>query len=574
MDFDAILEKLGDFGRYQKWLYSLICISSAFVGLFAVISAILLGTPEHRCKIPGYDNDTYHIQNDDHLTLINKFIPPSSDETYLYDQCHLFVYNVTSVTFDNSSHPINATKIQCTEWVYSDDVFKETFTSKHNLVCDDSNKPPLSKSLFFVGILIGAFTFGNLSDGIGRKKTFYIGVILMLASTLALAFSPNYIAFAIFMTAIGATTQGVFLVGFVIGMELVGPTKRTFAGIVSEYFFALGLIILSGIAYLIRHWKYIEIACAAPFSIILTYWWLLPESPRWLITKHRYEEAKVVLQKVAKVNKVVLNDNLLQVSDKETDDGKQNDGRVWQLFTSRVLCLRTLVIFVNWCMVTMAYYGLSLNSGNLGGNYFLNFFLSGLVEFPAYTLVMLLVDRVGRKWLHCISMIMGGLFCLSTIFPILYLDKKYQPLTTTLAMLGKLGAAAAFAIIYMYSAELFPTVVRNAGMGASSCVARLGAIAAPFIADSGDKIGGKMGKAFPLVVFGVATIVAGVLALHLPETLNQDLPETLEDGILFGTSAYKSKKKDETTLATINTAYVHDDENVTSNADGDMVSKL
>lgn len=56
-------------------------------------------------------------------------------------------------------------------------------------------------------------------------------------------------------------------------------------------------------------------------------------------------------------------------------------------------------------------------------------------------------------------------------------------ITVVLAMVGKLGAAAAFAIIYVYSAELYPTVVRNAGMGASSCCARIGGMLAPYIAD-------------------------------------------------------------------------------------------
>ena len=50
-------------------------------------------------------------------------------------------------------------------------------------------------------------------------------------------------------------------------------------------------------------------------------------------------------------------------------------------------------------------------------------------------------------------------------------------------MVGKLGAAAAFAVIYVFSAELYPTVVRNAGMGASSCCARIGGMMAPYIAD-------------------------------------------------------------------------------------------
>ena len=51
-------------------------------------------------------------------------------------------------------------------------------------------------------------------------------------------------------------------------------------------------------------------------------------------------------------------------------------------------------------------------------------------------------------------------------------------------MIGKLGSAAAFAVIYVFSAELYPTVVRNAGMGASSCCARIGGILAPYVADS------------------------------------------------------------------------------------------
>jgi len=55
--------------------------------------------------------------------------------------------------------------------------------------------------------------------------------------------------------------------------------------------------------------------------------------------------------------------------------------------------------------------------------------------------------------------------------------------TVTLAMLGKFGISAAFAIIYVWSAELFPTVVRNAGMGASSSFARVGGMVAPYIAD-------------------------------------------------------------------------------------------
>ncbi|KAJ8314445.1 hypothetical protein KUTeg_006595 [Tegillarca granosa] len=181
---------------------------------------------------------------------------------------------------------------------------------------------------------------------------------------------------------------------------------------------------------------------------------------------------------------------------------------------------------------------------NLGGDFYVNFLISGLVEFPAYTLTILLLDRIGRKKLHCLCMVLGGTACLSTIFTILYGGEKLQALTVTLAMVGKLGAAAAFAVIYVFSAELYPTVVRNAGMGASSCCARIGGMVAPYVADSAKMIGGDIGQAVPLIIFGAASVFAGILSLWLPETLGHKLPETIEDGIIFGTCSLPGYNND------------------------------
>lgn len=64
----------------------------------------------------------------------------------------------------------------------------------------------------------------------------------------------------------------------------------------------------------------------------------------------------------------------------------------------------------------------------------------------------------------------------------MFITSELHPLTITLAMFGKIGSAAAFTVAYTFSLELFPTVVRNGAMGASSCVARLGSMLAPYIA--------------------------------------------------------------------------------------------
>ena len=72
----------------------------------------------------------------------------------------------------------------------------------------------------------------------------------------------------------------------------------------------------------------------------------------------------------------------------------------------------------------MAYYGLSLNSGDLAGDFHLNFLLVGLVEFPAYTVSLFFLDRTGRKKLYTTCMVLGGVACVCTTFTFIYLDKS------------------------------------------------------------------------------------------------------------------------------------------------------
>ncbi|OWF45914.1 organic cation transporter protein-like [Mizuhopecten yessoensis] len=533
MKLDNILITIGEFGLYQKYAYSLICWTSLYMGLYAVMSVIFLNTPQHRCKIPYFENDTYDISSAFHQNLINNYIPPSSDDDTLdYDQCHLYSFDYNNAKFDNSSRPINASLIKCNDWVYSDSMFKETFTTKLNIVCDRKHLTSLVKSLFFVGKLVGALVFGTLSDVVGRKTTLCFSLMMMFGLSFGMTWSPSYIVYAVIMTGIGAATQGIFPVAFVLGVELVGPSKRKYAGIVLEFFFSIGLMMVAGVSYFVRHWYYISIICSTPAVLFIAYWWLLPESLRWLLSKRKYEEADRILQKAAKINKVMLETNLFDdEKEKMTPDAT---GKLWQLFSSRVMLLRTTVIFFNWFIVAMMYYGLSLNAGNLGGNFFLNMFLSGLVEIPANAMALLILDRIGRQKTYFFSMIFGGCACALTTIPILYGEKENQTIITILAMFGKFGATAAFNTIYFFSSELFPTVVRNAGLGASSCASRAGGIAAPYIADSAALIGGTVGKVFPSGIFGALAIIAGLTSLFLPETLNRELPETIEDGKQFG----------------------------------------
>jgi hypothetical protein len=76
--------------------------------------------------------------------------------------------------------------------------------------------------------------------------------------------------------------------------------------------FAVGQVILGGVAWLIPSWQYLLLALNIPCFLIVSYYWLLSESVRWLLSKEKFAEAKVVLEKVQKVNRRQISEKSMQ----------------------------------------------------------------------------------------------------------------------------------------------------------------------------------------------------------------------------------------------------------------------
>ena len=103
-------------------------------------------------------------------------------------------------------------------------------------------------------------------------------------------------------------------------------------------------------------------------------------------------------------------------------------------------------------------------------------------------------------------------------------DRPLAYMLPSVAMFGKFCIAASFTFVYIYSAELFPTVIRNIGMGVASSSARIGSMLAPFVVLLSD-----WNPSTPMLIFTVVGAVAMVLCLFLPETKDKPLPEMIED---------------------------------------------
>lgn len=535
MKFDDILKDVGEFGKYQKVVYFLLCLPSFATGLFMMHLVFVMETPNYRCKIADYPDDTFGVRDPGHQRLVEMTIP--RDSIGDYEKCSFYSYKTNRTIFmynssdlqENFTIGVNATLQKCSEWVYEKSVFKETYTSKHNLVCDDAILVSHSRMIFYLGVLVGDIVFGWSSDRVGRKITICVGLLLLIAAAFAVSWAPEIISFTILEFIIGGTNHGSFLCTNVLGQELVGPSKRKYTGTIQHMFFSIGLVYQTIVYYFSRDWQISCIVLAASCIIFIPYWWLIPESPRWLISQGRNEEANVILQKMAKVNGTKLSPDVVA----NLTIKKEKTGSFKDLLKSKTMCLRAVILCFNWMAVCLMYYGVTFNAGNIG-DFYLNFFLMGIVEFPGILSTILLIDRIGRKKMHLMCMMLGGIACLCTIFTVTFARETLRPLTIALAVIGKMASSAAFVCVYIFTVELFPTVIRNVALGGGSCFARIGSMIAPYFVMLGMSIGGAIGEALPLVIFGAASVIAGLMCLYLPETLNQRLPETIEDGINFG----------------------------------------
>ena len=178
---------------------------------------------------------------------------------------------------------------------------------------------------------------------------------------------------------------------------------------------------------------------------------------------------------------------------------------------------------LNWIVITLCFYGLSLNSAN--EDLFTGMSTMAFVELMAYVIMLFVLDFTGRRPVLSFCQLLAGLSCVCAGFvPI----SNYW-LRLVLASIGKMGASAAFAIVFVYSAELFPTPVRNSAIGLCSTLARIGALLAPVIAGLDSYL-----SFLPFLIMGGSAILVGSLSFLLPETRGCKLPESIEEAVSIG----------------------------------------
>ncbi|XP_072256940.1 organic cation/carnitine transporter 2 isoform X1 [Pyxicephalus adspersus] len=557
-DYDEATSFMGEWGPFQLttfFLLSASIIPNGFTGLSAVF---LAATPEHRCRVPDSANLS--------LAWRNFSIPwEEKDGALIQSRCWRYKLETLRNYSDLGLLPglqVNLSEIKkekCLDgWEYDRDTYHSTIITEWDLICENDWKGPLTTSLFFLGVLIGSFVSGQMSDRFGRKKVLFATMAVQTGFSIVQVFSINWEMFTVLFLIVGMGQISNYVAAFILGAEILGKSVRIiFSTLGVCIFYAIGYMLLPLIAFFIRDWRMLLLALTVPGLFCIPLWCgrakcfcfgqlrlqmvvkmshfnhfrVIPESPRWLLSQGRITEAEDIIRSAAKKNCITAPEIIFSVSElQEVKDQSHKPYTFFDLIKTRNIRFVTFLSILLWMIISVGYFGLSLNTPNLHGDPYLNCFLSAIIEVPAYIIAWVLLRRFSRRYSTSSTLFLGGVVLLF----IQLVPQELNILSIVLVMLGKFGITSAFSMVYVYTAELYPTVVRNMGVGTSSMASRLGSILSPYFVYLG-----AYDRHLPFILMGSLTVLVGIFTLFLPETNGMPLPDTIEEMLRVKGFRYK-----------------------------------
>ncbi len=375
----------------------------------------------------------------------------------------------------------------------------------------------------YAGQLVGSIFFGWLGERIGRVPCFRYTLILYTVMSVVCAFAWNYDSL-LWMRAVQGLGLGgeMPILASYIG-EFAKSSHRGRYGLGFQLWFSISFVFVAGISYwIVPHfgWKAMFLVGAIPALVVFPIRSFMPESPRWLANKGRFEEADKILT---------------EIEDKISQHGakplppiptnvalvKPSTARITDLLTG-VYRKRTLAVWTIWFCTYIIVYGLNTTMPSLLRTVY-HATLQQSIAYGFYAAALglvftvsgiFLIDIYGRK-----PLFMLGQLC--SAVPLLLLAWYSAPDMNLIAVMGLAMFAAAFNSILAlglstYTAELYPTEMRAIGVGVGNAWVRLAAIIGPIF------IGWVMphlGLNTAYFVFAIFGIIGGLtVAIFATET--------------------------------------------------------
>lgn len=363
-----------------------------------------------------------------------------------------------------------------------------------------------------IGGFFGALLSGWLGDVIGRRAVMMWALAIYCLATIASAFVHGWGAFLAWRIIAGAGAYAENPVVAPFLAEFAGPAFRgRYIGALAS-FFSIGFVLAAVLGYLLiplqpQAWRYVLILTGLPIVMIL--WWRrsLPESPRWLASRGRIQEAEAVVRGLEGEVATHRGSAVLPPVTETTMPGGPGSAtplgaHVGKLFAPPFIGAMCMALTV-WFAMGFAYYAfftwipsLLVDRGmGITGSYTYALALYA-AQVPGYLTGTVLNDVIGRRAVITLYMLCGAFAALALAMAT---SNVWILLAGSLLSFFMNGS---YAGIYAYTPELFPTEARATAQGIASSLSRVGAVISPI----------TVGYIFPIYGFaGVFGLSAGVL---------------------------------------------------------------
>jgi MFS transporter, OCT family, solute carrier family 22 (organic cation transporter), member 13 len=515
IDYDTILTAAGEFGLFQ-WLMLLASCPFYIFGAFTYFGQIFMteSSSNHWCWIPELQN----LTETERRTLA---IPIDHNSRWGYSQCQSYKANWTEVfvtgTRPNSTWPVTSCQYG---WEFNKtEIPYPTISSEMGWVCDKNSYQATAQSIFFVGSIAGGFLIGWIADKYGRIPAATCSNVIGCVAGIASAYVSNFVQFAVCRFFVGMAYDNCMMMTYLLILEYSTPKYRTIAtNLPFAVSFTVALSALPWIALACGHWKTFTISTSVPLALSLLAPFLLPESPRWLLSKGRVNEAITKLGKISRVNKKEIPPKLMDHFKLFSEQKIETENAsVLKLLQSPLLRKLFICICIEYMSLMIVFDVSTRTLDELEYDFFLTFTLVSLTELPSLLIVSFVLDLTGRRWLTIVVMTICALSSLLTAF----VGKGLAPVVC--AMVTRFTVNMASNTAMQWGAELLPTPVRGSGANIIHICGYIGTVISPFIAYLE-----VVTYWLPFVIVGCGGVLCAVLAFMLPETARKEMPQTFE----------------------------------------------
>ncbi|XP_062339147.1 putative transporter SVOPL [Osmerus eperlanus] len=390
----------------------------------------------------------------------------------------------------------------------------------------------LVSTMVFLGFMVCGVLSGYVADRYGRWKVVFGGFVWSAYFSLLTSFAPSYGWFIFLRVMVGCGVAGVSQ-GFVLKTEFIPAKYRSSLLPLASIFWMLGsmLIIVLGMTVVpTLGWRWMIRLSVTPSVFLLLLFRYIPESARYNVSAGNMKAALETLQRIAKMNRASLPPGML-VEPLVKERGS------WRILVGPMYRRTSLLLWFSWFVASFSYYGSVLSSSELleknllcvtdasadhqvkhrqqgelcycvsfAQSDYQTLLISCLGEIALIPLNILMLHLFGRRICMVVLLLLAAM-----LFMLVNVCTTMVGFTVLLFLLRSL-VSMNFNVVYIYTAEVYPTAARSLGMGFCTSFSRIGGMIAPFIA----QVLMSESVMLALLPFAIACVLCGIGAFLLP----------------------------------------------------------